>query len=63
MSSCSRNVLCVLSASGLRIGGGHSSALLLAYIIDIFCVLPDKNVKLFADDTNLFVLGRCIESQ
>jgi len=31
--------------------------LFLLYVQDIFRVLPGENVKLFADDTNLFILG------
>jgi len=43
--------------SASRIYIGTTFVFFLLYVNDISRVLPGKNVKLFADDTNLFISG------
>lgn len=52
VSSCLSNVLC-----GVPQGSVLGPLLFLLYMNDISQVLPGENVKLFADDTNLFISG------
>jgi len=52
VSSCLTNVPC-----GVPQGSTLGPLLFLLYVNDICRVLPGENVKLFADDTNLFISG------
>ena len=50
--SCFTRVPC-----GVPQGSTLVPLLFLLYVNDISCVLPGENIKLFADDTNLFISG------
>ena len=57
LSPYARSLVLCLLLSASRNGSTLGPLLFLLYVNDISRVLPGENIKLFADDTNLFISG------